>query len=204
MGDKGPSSSTIDTQKQLTGEQVKLAKTQDARAEQLFNLEMPSFKTAMNYYETLASGDPAALARAVAPASNQIALNTAATKQEIRDTLPRGGAEQLAEAEASISGAAQRGQLTSSAYLSAFPALANLGEGLGGLSISNVNSAISAFSGASSSNEAAGQMQEAQKEAQLGFIGGLAQDAATIGATVLTAGAAAPAMAAGGAAATMG
>jgi len=180
MGAKGPSQSQIDTQNQLTQQQVSLGQQQNQRAQQLFGLEMPAFKTAENYYQTLASGDPAALARAIAPASNQIALNTQAAKQNIRDTLPRGGVEQLAEAEAGISGTAQRGMLTSSAYTSAFPALANLGSGLGGLSIGNVNSAISAFGGASSSNQAAAQMQQAQKEAQLGFIGGLAQDAASV------------------------
>ncbi len=48
-----------------------------------------------------------------------------------------------------------------------------------GLSINEVTQALSAFSGASSSNQALGQMQGAGKAQTLGFLGSLGQSAAT-------------------------
>ena len=93
--------------------------------------------------------------------------------------MPRGGAKDLAAQEAQISKSGAIGSTESQAYLGAFPALASLaGQGVG-LSINEVTQALSGFQGASSSNQALGQMQGAGKAETLGFLGSLGQSAAT-------------------------
>ena len=74
--------------------------------------------------------------------------------------------------------AGQIGSTQSNAYLGSFPALANLAQGGIGLSVNEVSQALSAFSGASSSNQAAAQMSGAGKAETLSFLGGLGQSAA--------------------------
>jgi len=192
-------SSTENTQQQLTNEQMSLADQQNQRAQQLFNLSLPGYKTAENFYSELASGNPSIMAAALAPAQGEISKNTAATKANILANAPRGGEQQLAMQEADIAGASQRSSLASNAFLSSFPALANIAGSTGGLSVNSVANAIASFGGASSSNQALAQEQQASKESTMGFAGGLLGDAAMIGGTVLTGGAAAaPAAAAAG------
>ena len=186
MGQKGPSSSTQDTQQMLTQEQISVAQQQQNRADKLFNLTEPGLASAENFYSLLASGDPAAIQRASAPATEQIAGRYEQSKRAISQEMPRGGARDLAMEQADISKAGAIGQTQAQTYLSAFPALANLaGEGIG-MSTSEITTALQAFSGASSSNQAYGQMQGAGKAETLGFLGSLGQSAAMGAGTALS------------------
>lgn len=143
---------------------------------------MPGLKTAKAYYDRLASGDQKEMTAAVAPAMEAISQQTTAAKQNIQNTAPRGGVKTLALEEADIAAAGQKGDLLTRAYTSAFPAEASLGQGGTGLSINEVANAIAGFQGASSTIGQLGQEQAAGKASQLAFIGGLAGDAATLGA----------------------
>lgn len=93
--------------------------------------------------------------------------------------MPRGGARDLALQESQISEAGQIGSTQANAYLGSFPALAQLAQGGIGLSSQEITSALSAFQGASSSNQAAAQQSAMGKAESLSFIGGLGQSAAT-------------------------
>ena len=185
---KGPSSDTQNTQQQLTTEQTQLAEEQNQRASKLFNIALPGYKTAESFYQKLASGNPTVMAQALAPAQGAISQNTAATKANILANTPRGGVQDLAIDQADMQAGAERGNLTSNAFLSAFPALTNLSGQAGGLSVNTVANAIASFSGASSSNQALSQEQQARKESTMGFVGGLIGDAATIAAAPATGG----------------
>jgi hypothetical protein len=179
MGQKGPSQSTQDTQQQLTKEQIQLAQQQDARSQQLFNLTEPGLQLTESFYKKLASGDPTQIQQATAPATEQIASNVEQSKKAISAEMPRGGARDVALQEADITKSAEIGNTKAQAYLGSFPALASLaGTGIG-LSINEVTQALSAFQGASSSNQAAGQMEGAGKAQTLGFLGSLGNSAAT-------------------------
>jgi hypothetical protein len=92
--------------------------------------------------------------------------------------MPRGGARDLALQQSQISKEGAIGATESNAYLSSFPALAQLGGQGIGLSTAEISSALSAFGGASSSNQAAGQMSSAGKAETLSFLGGLGSSAA--------------------------
>lgn len=144
----------------------------------LFNLALPGLEQSESYYGKLASGDPNALARANAPAIQQITSNTASAKKNILQDNPRGGARDLALEEADISQGGQISQLTTGSYLSSFGSLA----GLGGQNVSQGNAATS--TGLQGMNAAANQygnlqqLNNEQKQTQLGLITGLAGSAA--------------------------
>ena len=141
----------------------------------LFNLALPGLES---YYNKIASGDPAALARANAPAIQQVTGESNKAKQNIIADNPRGGERNLALEEADISKGAQISNLTTGSYLGSFGSLA----GLGGQNVSQGNQATS--TGLSGMNAAAnqyGQMQQINSEnkaTQLGFASSLGGDAA--------------------------
>ena len=87
-----------------------LAQQQGANANTLFNLTEPGMATAENFYQVLASGDPTAIARAIAPATQQISQATAGAKQNIMTNAPAGGEKNLALEQADVSQGAQVGQ----------------------------------------------------------------------------------------------
>jgi hypothetical protein len=131
------------------------------------------------FYRQLASGDPGAIQRLTAPATEKIAANYNSAIQNISQNMPRGGAKDLAVEEAQISKSGAIGSTEAQAYLGAFPALASLaGQGVG-LSINEVTQALAGFQGASSSNQASAQMEGAGKAQTLAFLGALGGDAAT-------------------------
>ena len=179
-----PSKDTQNTQARLTQEQLDLAKKQEIRSEELYGLTEPGLRLTEQFYQTLASGDPKAIERATAPATERIAGQYEAAKKNIATTTPRGGTRELAMEEADISKAGQIGGTEAQAYLGSFPALANLAQGGVGLSINEVAQALTAFSGASSSNVALGQMQGAGKASTMGFLGSLTDTASKIAAAV--------------------
>lgn len=145
----------------------------------LFNLALPGLQKAEGYYGKLATGDPASLARANAPAIQQITGQSNAAKKNIMADNPRGGERNLALEEADISKGGQISQLTTGSYLNAFPSLA----GLGGQNVSASNAATG--TGLQGMNAAANQygqlqqLQNEQKQTQLGLISGLAGSAAS-------------------------
>jgi hypothetical protein len=140
----------------------------------LFNLALPGLQQSETYYTKLASGDPAALARANAPAIQSIGSATDSAKKNITQDMPRGGERNLALENADLSQGAQISQLTTGSYTGAFPSLASLG----GQNVSQGTAATS--TGLQGMNAAANQygnlqqLSNEQKSTQLGFISSLA------------------------------
>lgn len=148
----------------------------------LFNLALPGLQQSESYYGKLASGDPNALARANAPAIQQITGQSNAAKQNIIQDNPRGGERGLALEEADISKGAQISNLTTGSYTNSFGSLA----GLGGQNVSQGTAATgTGLQGMNAAANQYGQLQElnnSQKQTQLGFITGLAGAGATLAA----------------------
>jgi len=162
-----------------------LAQQQGANANTLFNLTEPGMATAENFYQVLASGDPTAIACAIAPATQQISQATAGAKQNIMTNAPAGGEKNLALEQADVSQGAQVGQAATGSYLNSFNALSQLaGQGIGE-STAAAGTAISGYSAANQGLGQLGQLQIAQKGAQLGALTSLGGDAATLGAAFL-------------------
>lgn len=146
----------------------------------LFNLALPGLQQATSYYGKLASGDPNALARANAPAIQQITGQSNEQLKNIMQNAPRGGARDLALSEADLSKGAQISNLTTGSYTNAFGSLA----GLGGQNVSQGNQATS--SGLQGLNAAANQygnlqqLNNEQKSTMLGFGASLAGAGASV------------------------
>lgn len=162
---------------QLQAAQANLANVMSATGQQsaqegstLFNLALPGLQQSESYYGKLASGDPNALARANAPAIQQITGQSNQQLEKIMQNAPRGGARDLAISEADLSKGAQISNLTTGSYTSAFPSLASLG----GQNVGQGNQATS--TGIQGMNAAANQygniqqLNMEQKQQQMGFI----------------------------------
>lgn len=179
MGGKGASSSEQATQSQITQGELAISQDQQQKSDQLYNLTYPGLQSAEQFYTQLSTGNPQSIQTATAPATEQIAKNYQQAEQNISTTMPRGGARDLALQQGQISEAGQIGATQANAYLGSFPALANLAQGGIGLSLNEVTQALSAFGGASQSNQVATQATTTGKAQTLGFIGGLGQSAAS-------------------------
>jgi hypothetical protein len=161
---------------------TQIAQQQAGNAETLFQQSNPGFQQAENFYGTLSTGDPYAIAKAISPATQQIAQSTAGAKQNIMNNAPSGGEKTLALEQADVSQGAQVGQAATGSYLNSFNALAQLaGQGTSE-SISAAGTGISGYNSANQGLGQLGQLQIQQKGAQLGALTSLGSDAATLGA----------------------
>jgi hypothetical protein len=171
---------------------VNLANTQVAQAGQLFNLVEPGLATAENQFETLASGDPGALMRVIAPAAQ--ATNEAATgaRSNIMANAPAGGEKNLALENVDVNRAKQIASTASGASLSAPASLAGLAGQTIPEALSGQAGAGTSLSAASSSAAGLGSLQlqgqelaMEQKGQELGAFGGLAGDVSQIGSSMI-------------------
>lgn len=176
-----PSSTSDDTSAiNSLAQQMTATGSQSAQQGQtLFNLALPGLEQTSSYYGKLASGDPTALARANAPAIQQIGEASDSAKKNIIQDDPRGGQRNLALENADISKGAQVSNLTTQSYTNAFPSMA----GLSGQNVSQGNAATN--TGLSGMNSAANQygnlaqLNNEQKATQLGLLGSLGGAAGT-------------------------
>ena len=142
---------------------VKIAQTQSQNSQTLFNESNPGFKQAESFYGDLATGDPYAIARAIAPATQQIGQATTSAKQNILQNAPAGGEKALALEQADVAQGAEVGKAASGSFLNSFNALAQLaGQGTG----ESISAAGTGISGLSASTSALGQLGTQQLETQ--------------------------------------
>lgn len=151
-----------------------LATQQGDNSQKLFNASYPGFGQAENFYQTLSTGDPYAIARATAPATQQIDLATAGAKQNIMNNSPAGGEKNLALEQADVNQGAQVGGNASQGYLGSFNQLAQLaGAGIGAGNAA-AGTAISGYGSANTGYNNIYTQQQQQKGAGLGLAGSLA------------------------------
>lgn len=178
MGGKGPSSSEIATENKITQGQLDIANQSNARSAELFNEGQPGLQSAIGYYTKMASGDTKTMMKAASPAVEQINTQAQNAKQNITNTMARGGAQDLAKAEVDAQKAGQTGNLLTQAYTSAFPALASIGQGTAGLSVNEIANALSGFSGAANTQSNLINQEEQGKAASMSMMTGLASTGA--------------------------
>jgi hypothetical protein len=175
----GEDQSLQQSQTNLANIMAQTGQTSSQEGSTLFNLALPGLEKSTSYYGKLASGDPNALAKANAPAIQQITGQSNQQLKDIMQNAPRGGARDLAISDADLSKGAQISNLTTGSYVGAFPSLAQLG----GQNVSQGNSATA--TGLQGMNAAANQygnilqFNNEQKQQQLGLITGLAGSAAS-------------------------
>ncbi|TMC25264.1 MAG: hypothetical protein E6J32_13720 [Chloroflexi bacterium] len=164
---------------------AQIATSQQQKSEDLFRLTEPGMAQAEDFYSKLASGDPAAIMRAIGPAAGQIEQAATGATKNVMETAPAGGEKNLALANIQAGRGAEVGKVGSEAYLKAPAALASLaGQGVGE-SISAAGTGVSGLSAASSGLASLGglQIEQAQFQAQQkgSMLGGLGTIAQTVG-----------------------
>ena len=178
----GVSQSTQNAEVQVAQGELGIAQQQNARSAQEFNAAFPGFQTTENYYQQLASGDPAAISRAIAPATQQINQQSQGAAERITQNTARGGAQNLALAENQINKGAQIGNAATQGYLSSFQNLAGLaGQGIG-QSNQQAGTAISGMSAAGNQYGNIAQQQAEGKSQEMGMITSLAGTGASMAA----------------------
>lgn len=164
------------SQTQVNNQLASILGTQSGESQQLFNLAFPGMQQSSEFYQALASGSPGLIARAIAPAAQQVSQATAGAKANILANAPAGGERNLSLEQADVTQGAQLGQLASQGYLSAQNALAQMGGQGVSLGQGAANTAIGAGSAASQGYGQIISENIQQKGQTLGAIGGLAGD----------------------------
>jgi hypothetical protein len=182
---------------------TQIAQQQQANSQTLFNQTEPGLASAENFYGTLSSGDPYAIARAISPATQQISQATAGAKQNIMQNSPAGGEKNLALEQADVNQGAQVGQTATGGFLNSYNALAQIaGQGVGesisaaGTGISSLSAANQAFGQIGNQQLEAQQLQAQQKGSSLGALSSFGGSAVEAGATLGASGKSADALAA--------
>lgn len=178
---KGLSSSVTAGEQANSNALVGIAQGQANNANQLFQMAFPGMQQSENFAQTLSTGDPYAIAKATAPATQQISQATAGAKQNIMNNAPAGGEKNLALEQADVQQGSQVGSVASQGYLNSFNTLAQLGGAGVGLSNSASSGATSAYGASSQTLSNLGNQQVEQKGASLGALGSLAGAAASAG-----------------------
>lgn len=191
MGGKGGGISHDVQQGMLQNESalVDIAKEQNKNAQTLFGLTEPGLQTAESFYQSLATGDPGAISRAISPAAQQVTKASDSAKKNIIQNTPEGGEKNLALEMTEANKGSTIGSLGANAYLGAPNALANLaGQGIQE-SIASAGTGISSLSAGSQTLGSLGglqlqgqQIQAENKGSTMGFLGSLAGAGATLGA----------------------
>lgn len=142
---------------------VKIAQGQAEQGTQLFQTSFPGFQSAEDFYRSISSGDPYAISRAIAPATQEITKQADAAKANILQNSAPGGQKNLALEMVDVNRGAQAGDLASNAYLQSFPALAQLaGQGIS----QGIQSAGTGISGYGTANQGLGELGQLQFQQQ--------------------------------------
>jgi hypothetical protein len=136
-------------------------------------MAFPSLGQANSFYSSLATGNPGTIARAIAPAAQQVDAATAGARQNILNNAPAGGEKNLALEQADVNQGAQIGNLASQGYNNSFNALAQLGQGGIGQSSYLAGTGIYGTSAGSNILSNLGNQQIEQKGASMGSLGSL-------------------------------
>jgi hypothetical protein len=165
---------------------TQLAQQQGANSQKLFNESNPGFESAESFYTALSSGDPYAISRAIAPATEQVNQATAGAKQNILQSDPNGGEKNLALEQADVKQGSEVGKLGAGAYTGSFNALASLaGQGTGE-GIQSAGAATNAYGASNQGFGQLGQLQIEQKGNSLGALSSLGSDAAKVGGAAIS------------------
>jgi hypothetical protein len=156
---------------------VQLAQTSAQQSGTLFAQGQQDTGRATDYYSALASGDPQAIARAIAPAAQQADTAAASAKQNILQNGPAGGEKNLALEQVDVNRGKTVGDAASNGYSGSFQSLANLGQAATGQSQTSQGQALSGYGTAGGMALQEQGLQVQQKGNTLGAISSLAGDA---------------------------
>ncbi len=171
---KGPSSSTLGTQQQLTQQQLALGQQQQQLSGEDRARGMALQAPLINQQTALAGGDRNAAVAAAMPQISQISAGYGAAKNSIFNQVGAGASRDAILADLETKKYTAQAGAQAQAVQNAPGILAGLGQQGLGYSLQELGAGLAGFGGASTSNQAVGQMQKAQSDAKWQPIVGLA------------------------------
>jgi hypothetical protein len=137
-------------------------------------LEAPATSFYGNLVKAGNSGDYSKLIAANAPQFTAISQQGQAAKENIYNTLPPGAARDYALGSLDTSKANSVASNLNSTYMSAFPALAQLGSQAGNTGLQEAGASLRGFEGAATTTNNVMSQDAASKASTMGFLGSLA------------------------------
>lgn len=119
--------------------------TSQGQSSQLFNISLPGYQSALQYFQKLSSGNPAAVNTAVEPQVNQINQQYDAATQAAARNTARGGAQADEQTALQLQRTGQIAGAKSAAVASAPTTLASTAEAGQQLSQNALTNALNAF-----------------------------------------------------------
>jgi hypothetical protein len=173
-GGGGPSGSTVNAENALMANQASIANQATSQEQQQLQ-QMQTLEAPLIAQETaLAGGDRTAALAASMPTISKISQGYDASKQSIGNTIAPGAARDTALAQLEVQKNTGIAGTQAQMVQQAPSVLAALGQSQGQMSLQSLGAALSGFSGASQTNQAAGQLETQQSNAFWSPILGLA------------------------------
>lgn len=171
----------------LTNQLSGVADTAAGRGDKTFKFFKQSTKPAMDYWNTLLTGNRNDISQLLAPELGVVSQNAQNAKQNIWNS-PRGGGKVSAVSDIENSEMSQMNNLFSQARPQAAEHLAGLGSLFGNLSLGESGQQVGALGGASNNLFGLNKEQQQVREANAQAWGSIGQGLGMVGATALTGG----------------
>lgn len=176
------------TQQSLVNQSLDLSHKQGINADQNLAQRTELNKYPIDFYTSLASGDPAKMLTAAAVPLSNIAKQAQSAKGAIQDQLPAGATRQFALAQLEKDKYGKNADFLNQAYLSSFPALQGIAKDSGDMALQQTGAQFRAIEGAGNENQAVIQSETQRQAAKMGMIGQLAGVAGGVATGSLTGG----------------
>ena len=178
-------------QKQMTQSQIstqqqqnQIAQTAQAESEQDRARRVALEQPAIDKYTALASGDKTEALKASMPVLSQVSQGYAAAKQSIFNSLPPGASRDKAMADLETQKFTTTAGTQAQMVADAPDKLANIGAGLGSMSLQELGAALGANQGAATTASNVVGQQNEMKAQNLQLLGGLAGTAGSFFPTI--------------------
>lgn len=169
------------TLKQSQKNQVDIANKAQAIGSNSYDQSQESFgqrsellQKPIDFYSSLASGNPQAMYAAAAPGLSNISKQAQSAKGNIMETIPAGAARNYALAQIDRGKAGQGADFLNQAYMSSFPALQGLASDTGNFGLQQLGAGFRGLEAAGQGNQAVINSETQRKAAKMNMIGGLA------------------------------
>ena len=180
MGQPQVSKQMESAQIQTQQQQNQIAQTAQAQSQEDRDRRVALEQPAIDKYTKLASGDRTAALEASMPVLSQVSQGYQAAKQSILNSVPAGPARDKAISDLEM----QKFTTTSGAQATAVSAapdtLANIGSGLGAMSLQELGASISGYQSAGNLAGHVVQQSDQRKAQNLQLLGGLAGTAGSV------------------------
>lgn len=169
----GPSKQTLANQQQITNQQIQTSEEQNQLNRENYQRMITMEQPAVDLYSGLVKGDAQKSLQTAMPFISQISQGYQGAKTQVMNQMPPGAARDLALSQMEQQKDVGTANFMTQNVLQAYDKLANMGSGFGSFSLQELGASLSGLTGASGSNQVAGQMEAARSpwNAISGLIG---------------------------------